>query len=740
MGIDSIRSMEYGVPAAERHPCFFREERILKKYPHIRQQEERDCGAACLSMISAFYGLKLSISYVRELIKVDSYGSTVYGIVRGADKIHLSAHALEGSQQELLDGLTDRDVATPFIARIVNDRMFEHYIVVYKMGMTSVVISDPSEDKIKKITLNSFFDMWLGQIITFKPDPAFVSENKRKGSLSKYIRLATSQWGKISGIFLISVFLAVINIAGASVLAHLIDLIFYNHSSAVYHAFGETYSLNHLFFLILVIYLIMMAGQFFRDLIGTYLVAHVDLMISSKFFEKMGSLPLEFFERYKTGALLSRFDDVADIRNTVSTVATTTIFDILIAVITGIYLVHLNMYLFFIALSVIAVYALIIFAFRRPVKRISEELMERDASVTASLKEMIDASETIKAYNTEDKSVSVMKKLFRSFLNKDVEGSIMSGLLSTLTGVVSSAGTLLLLWSGTGLALKGSISFGVLVSFYYLLGYFFEPLQNMINLFPSLQKTIVAEERLNDIFDAEDEPDEKENGIEFDFKEGIRFQNVSFRYGYRQQILNRADFIIPKGTKAALIGSNGAGKTTVAKLLVKLYRAESGSILIDDENIENISNREVRKNIIYVPQTASLFAASVSSNLRAGNDSISDREIESTCKNCLADEFVRRLPFGYETVLEENAKNLSGGQRQRLVLARALLKKPQILILDEATSSLDEQTERAVISRICADKNLTCIIITHRKSVLEYCDLIYEIKDNKVLSNINRPT
>lgn len=699
----------------------------MHKYPHIQQQEEKDCGAACLSMISEYFGLKLSISFVRELIRADSYGSNIYGIIQGAEKIHISGTALEGSCDELMEGIVEGSITLPFIARIVNEAAYEHFIVVYRLKPSYVIIGDPAKDKNTRISLDFFCEQWLGQIVTFIPDNEFVPDNRRKGTLSRYVKMVTCQKKKLTAVFMLSVFTAIVNIGGAALFGYLADSILRNFSSL------DLNVLNLICLVILGIYIVLMLSQFLRNVILTYLVKNVDFSISSTFFKKLCSLPQELFERYKTGALLSRFDDAINIRDTVSNAVITIMLDTLIAAVTGIYLFILNRGLFCISLIIIGIYAILVSVFRRPIKHLNQQLMEQDAVITSLLKEMIDGMETLKAYNSEHKAFIKMNKQYQIFLSREVKENLLSGLLNTLSGGASSIGILSLMWAGIAMCIHGTVSFGALVSFYYLLGYFFDPVQNLIDLLPTIQRAMVAAERLNDIIDAEEEPDNKTENITLSLTEGIRFKNISFRYGYRHWVLDSVSFVIPKGKKVAFVGMSGSGKTTIAKLLIKMYRPESGDIFIDHIHIDDIKNKELRKKIVYVPQYSALFSESVYNNLRAGNNAVSNNDIERACKVCLADEFINNLPFGYNTVLEENGKNLSTGQRQRLALARALLKTPQVLILDEATSNLDEEMESKVFDRIIQDRDLTCIIITHRDVVQQRCDYIYKVQDGKVI-------
>ena len=216
----------------------------------------------------------------------------------------------------------------------------------------------------------------------------------------------------------------------------------------------------------------------------------------------------------------------------------------------------------------------------------------------------------------------------------------------------------------------------------------------------------------------------------------IKFEPVNFRYGTRQRVLEDIDFTIKKGEKIAFVGESGSGKTTLSKLLLHLYQAESGNILINDNNIEDIQIETLRDKIAYIPQETFLFSGSIFENLTLGLDDATMDDIIEASKKAQAHEFINKLPLRYETRLEENGANLSGGQRQRLAIARAMLKKPDILILDEATSNLDAITERALDKTISEfSKDVTTIFIAHRLSTIKNCDKIYVLEDGKIIES-----
>ncbi|MDE6312056.1 MAG: peptidase domain-containing ABC transporter [Lachnospiraceae bacterium] len=725
------------------------------KYPHITQHDERDCGAACLSMISRYYGLKLPIARFRSLIKVDNQGANVYGIVTGARSLGMDADGLEGSPDELLEGIQQGEIVFPFIARVLNENKFEHFVVVYQMKNGNVVIGDPGKDRITKMPMEEFFSYWQGQIVIFSPNEKFEKKNECKGTMSRYFRFITRQKKLLAFVFAVSILVSTINLFGSVIFQYVIDDAVvvgdvngevmaeegehdHDHdysSESIVEKIEEKLSvvfanINTVCISIIVLYLFRALLQVLRGYLLALTSKKVAIPLTLDFYNHMVDLPTDFFGTRKTGELMSRFQNASEIREAISTTTLTIMLDTIMAVVCGIFLYTISPALFVVTMITMAVYALIIFLFRKPIKNINYNIMEQDAQVTSYLKESLEGMETIKAYQYEEMAKGKTEKLFTKLINQGVKGSVVYTLQDSLVEVAASIGTVILMWVGAFLCVENTITIGMLITFYYLIGYFLEPVQNLINLQPMLQTAVVAAERLNDVLDAPKE--ENDNKMHVSCGD-IAIHHVDFRYGNRNLVLKDITLNIPQGKKVALIGESGCGKTTLAKLLMSFYQPEQGEISIGGKNLSDCSPDSIRKHIAYISQNIFLFSDTIYNNLRMGDESISDERIQEVCKLCQTDEFVENLPMKYETVLDENGNNLSGGQKQRLAIARAMLREPDILIMDEATSNLDTITEEGIkktLDEICRGK--TCIMIAHRLRTIRNCDYIYVMDKGKI--------
>ena len=739
------------------------------KYPYIQQHDERDCGAACLSMIAEWYGAKYKIADIRRYIKVDIQGANFIGLKNGADKIGLNAEGLDGNISELINGIKTGEVKFPFIARIINEIGYEHFIVVYRFDNKTFTVGDPSKGKITKMPIKVFESQWQGQIMTFSKNDNFVVTNERKGSFKKFFRYITRQRKMLLFVFLLSILITLINISGVSVFQYVIDETIYNEQLIEKeHGHDHTHeneeaeeivddeidegkmsrveellihiedkidivfkNLKTVCITIIVLYLF----QCFINILRGYMLAltakKVDVPLNLDYYNHFLDLPIDFYGSWKTGEYMSRFGDTENIRNAVSTTTLTIMLDTIMAIGCGIFLIYINSTLFIITVIVIIIYAIIMFSFKRPIKNINHDIMENEARVTSYLKESIDGIETIRAFRYGTSAKNKTQRLYNDFVNKNVRAATIYITQESLVSTVESIGIVVILWVGAILCGEDIIKLSDLFIFYYLINYFIDPVKNLINLQPELQTAIVTAERLNDILDAQVENNNKSEiaAINSD----IEVKNIDFRYGYRELVLKNVSMSFKYGSKTAIVGETGCGKTTLIKLLMSFDKPESGSITIGEKDLSNYSPDSIRNRISYISQDIFLFSDSIYNNLRMGNDNITNEDIESICQQCEIDDFIQSLPMGYNTVLEENGNNLSGGQKQRLAIARALLRKPDLLIMDEATSNLDTVTENSIKAMIDNfSENMTCIIIAHRLNTIKNCDYIFVMDKGQV--------
>ncbi len=691
------------------------------KYYCVKQHDITDCGAACLATISKQYGLNLSISKIREVAGTDKQGTNAYGMIKAAEQLGFSAKGVKGNQEAFFT-----EFPLPAIAHVVVDGSLLHYMVIHKITKKQVIIADPAKGMVK-YTPEEFFKIWTGVLILLVPTSKFQKGNENKGVLSRFFSLMFPQKRLLLNIFLSSLIITVFGILASFYFRFIMDDIVPNSLRKTL----ITLSIG-----VIVLYIFKAILEAFRNHLMLYLSQKLDIPLILGYYQHVLGLPMNFFGTRKVGEIVSRFMDASKIRDAISSATLSIMIDTLMALVGGVVLFTQNHLLFGIAVIVVALYGIIVFAFNKPVKKINEKQMEDNSQVTSYLVETLNGIETVKAFHAEDKAQAKTDRLFVKLLKSVFKGGMITNAQQTLTGAISTIGGTVILWVGVVSVLNGNMTLGSLLTFNALLAYFLDPVKNLINLQPTMQTAIVAAERLSEILDLELEKtaDEHRKLSPQSLNYPIKIENLDFRYGTRKLVLENINMNIGAGEKIALVGESGSGKTTLSKLLMNFYPWEKGEIFIGDYNLKDINLESLRNRIAYISQDIFLFSGTIRENLELGNEDATLEDIIEACRLSKADEFINKLPLRYETMLEENGANLSGGQKQRLAIARALLKKPDILIMDEATSNLDSITEKAIEKTINnLSKNITTIIIAHRLSTIMRCDKIFVMEQGKFI-------
>lgn len=694
----------------------------LKKYYCVKQHDYKDCGCACLSTICKQHGLKYPISKIREVAGTDKKGTSALGIVQAAEQLGFSAKGVKANKPEDIFS----EIPMPAIAHVVIDKTLLHYFVIHKISEKEIIVADPAKG-IVKYKPQDFFNIWTGVLIIMTPTANFKKGNEVKGVFSRFFDLIKPQKGLLVNIFLASILITIFGILGSFYFKLLIDDIVPNNIIKSLHMFS-------IGFIVLIIFKVI--TEAFRTQLLIHLGQRLDIPLMLGYYEHVVNLPMNFFGTREVGEIISRFNDASKIRDAISGVTLTMMIDVLMVIVGGGILYFQSPLLFSITLIPLIIYGIIVFVFKNSIEEVNRETMQSNAKVTSYLVESINGIETIKAFNAEREVNSETEKRFIKLIKNVFRNGYINNFQVTLKSLVKGIFSISVLWIGTTQVLSGKISFGELLTFNALLVYFLNPIENIINLQPTLQTAMVAAERLSEILDLtlEKSVDENKKINPETLKGDIEFNNLDFRYGTRSLILKNINIKIKSGERIALVGESGSGKTTLAKLLMNFYQCEKGELIINGYNIKDINVEALRDKIAYISQETFLFNGTIIENLSLGNPYLTYEEIIEACKKAQIHDFINSLPLRYNTLVEENGANFSGGQKQRLSIARAILRKPEILIMDEATSNLDSITERAIEKTIHEfSKDITTIIIAHRLSTIMRCDNIYILEKGEVI-------
>lgn len=665
----------------------------MKKIKLIKQHDEKDCGVACLSMILNFYDTSVPISKLRLMAGTNSQGTSALGLVQALNNFHFQTQVIQTDESIW----KEEDVNYPLIAHVIIDGVFFHYVVVYGMKNGKLLLADPAKGKIKQ-TPKEFASIWTGILLITVPTENYHPTQDKSNGLFSFVSLLANHKKTIAGIVLLSFILTGFGIIGSYYFQVIIDRIVPLRSVNLL----EIISIG-----LLSMYVIQTLFQYFKQYLLIRLGQQLSSSIMLKYFNHVLNLPMNFFSTRKSGEIISRFLDANKIIDALANVTLSLFLDVSMVIFIGTALFLQNYLLFYISLSTLPIYGLIVFLFMKPFDRTNEEQMESSAVVNSQIIESLKGIETIKSFNATNLVYEKVQQQFKEMMDKSFKNTNLDNLQSNLKTALQVISSTTLLWVGTYLVIKGRLSIGQLITYNALMSFFITPLQNIINLQVKIQTAKVANDRLNEIFLLDREflgeaTNQQMSNIELGTKEPlIEVKDLSFAYGFEENVLNNLSFSINSNEKVAIVGMSGSGKSTLAKLFVNFYTAQKGEIEIQGKSIQNISRFDLRNKIGYVSQENFFFSGSIFENLIFGLDyQPTEEQILWACEMAQIKEYIEGLPLQFQSPIEEGASNLSGGQRQRLALARALLKNSEILILDEITSGLDSRSEHLIIQNL----------------------------------------
>lgn len=691
-----------------------------KKKVEIEQHDITDCGAACLASVAAHFDLKLPIARIRQYASTDKKGTNVLGMIEAAEKLGFSAKGVEGKFESLFK------IPTPTIAHVVINDTLHHYVVIYEATDKYIKVMDPRHGELRNLSHEEFKKQWTGVLMLIMPDEDFQSADEQVSIAKRlWFLLKPHKSILLQALFGAAIF-TVIGLSTAIFVQLIID-----------HVIGD--SNENLLNLLGIGMIVLLILQIFVGITKTIFTLKTGQLIDARlilgYYKHLLKLPQRFFDTMRVGEIISRIDDAVKIRAFINNVSITLSVNIFIVLFSFGLMFTYFWKLGLIMLCIIPCYALVYYITNKLNKKTEREVMESAAELESQLVESLNSISTIKQFGLEDfanirtetRFVHLLKKVYRSGLN-----SVFSKNASTF---LSRLFTIILLWAGAYYVMQGSITTGELMSFYAVIGYFTGPISSLVKMNKSIQNATIAADRLFEIMDLEKEEQGEQIQLKPEMVGDIEFKNVKFRYGSRVTVFDDLTLTIPKGKVTAFVGESGSGKTTIINILQKLYPLDEGKVQIGDINLQYINNESLRSTVSVVPQDIDLFAGNIIDNIAVGEFDPDMEEIISICKKLDIIGFIENLPNGFETSLGEHGANLSGGQKQRIAIARALYKDPDILILDEATSSLDSSSEQHVQRTIdlLTEENKTIILIAHRLSTVFKADKICVLEKGKVV-------
>ena len=683
---------------------------MLKKYPFVKQEGLKDCGCACVLMILRFYKGNYSIERLRDLSHTNKNGTSAYNLVNAFEELGFYSKGLQGSITDL------KEVVFPCIAHII-DNNIKHYVVIYDINYDKeyLCIADPSCG-IKKVSFDSFCSKWSGVIIEAYPiRPVPIYKNI---SVFDFIIKHILNYKKSTVLlFFISLISIVLKLVSSFYFKFIIE--------------GIEISKNYLkviFFMFCLLSFTKVVINFLRSKFLIIINSKLDFSLVLDSFKRIISLPYCYYHNRSTGEIVCKINDLGVSRDFISKIFVTLFIDFPLIVISIIFLARINLYLFFITLLIFIFYLFLSFIFSRIFRFYIGKVKSMKEDINSYMYQSFSGFETVKGINIENSVIDKFNDKYISFLNCMYKLNNHINNQSFLKDIINEFGNLFIIFIGAMFVIDDKLDIGYLITFSSMMVYFLEPIRNIIDMDFNIKESRESITRLLSLYE-----NKIDNGI-VDFKEGnICFNNLDFNFG-NNEILKGVNLIINKGNRVMIHGTSGSGKSTLLKLLMGYYSVSRGMIYIDGVDINDIKIDSLRRNITYVSQNEILFNDTLLNNLKVFN---SDNDDILSITRLLQFNEICDNELGLNMMIEENGFNLSGGQKQRIVLARALLKQAQIILIDEGLSQIDVSLERKILINIFSKfSDKTFIVISHRLENMDLYDRHIKLENGVIYEEV----
>ena len=694
----------------------------FRKKHYRSQMDQKDCGVASLAMVFGYFGSYYSLASLRELAKTTTNGTTALGLVKVAEELGFETQAIQADMR-----LFDLpDLTFPFIVHVLKEGKLLHYYVVTGRDKENIHIADPDPGiRLTKLSRERFEKEWTGTSIFMAPSPNYQPHKDKNQGWTSFLPILINQKGLIINIILATTLVTLINIVGSYYLQSIIDTYVPNQTSS---------TLSVISICLVIVYALQQMLSFAQDYLLIVLGQRLSIDVILSYIKHVFHLPVSFFATRRTGEIVSRFTDANSIIDALASTIISIFLDISTVLIISIILFLQNSSLFFISLLGLPIYAVIIFVFMKPFEKMNRDTMEANATLSSSVIEDINGIETIKSLTSEKTRYQKIDREFVDYLKRSFTYSRAESQQKALKKLAQLSLNVCVLWIGANFVMTGEMSLGQLITYNTLLYYFTNSLENIINLQSKLQTAQVANSRLNEVYLVKSEFEEQKMVEDLSMVQGdMTFKGIHYKYEYGQDILSDINLTIKQGSKIALVGISGSGKSTLAKMMVNFYSPNQGEIRLGDMNLNHIDKKSLRQHINYLPQQPYVFNGTILENLLLGAKEGTTREdILRAVELAEIREDIERMPLNYQTELTSDGTGISGGQRQRIALARALLTDAPILILDEATSSLDILTEKRIVDNLM-NLDKTLIFIAHRLTIAERTEKVVVLDRGKIV-------
>lgn len=698
----------------------------LSRFPVERQMDVMDCGPACLKIISKYYGKYFSLQYLRDACGISREGVSMQDICYGADKIGLRSLAVNINIKELCE-----KAMLPCIAHWDDN----HFIVIYKISKSLIAVSDPSKGLIQ-YSYQDFVNKWYkegqqsGAIILLEPSPEFRGQEEAKMQRDNKERMLRYFFPfKSSFITLFFIMLLVTALQG------LLPFI----SKAVIDVGIKSNDIDFINLILIANITILISvtiSNAIRDWLLLHITSRINIALISDYLTKLMSLPVTFFENKTIGDILQRAQDHERIRSFIMNNSLNLIFSTLTFIVFSCILMYFNksiFFIFFIGGTIYISWVLIFLSIRKRLDWEYFDLISRNQSYWV---ETVNSIQDIKINNYEQTHRWKWETIQALLYRLNIKVLSITNLQQLGAQFVLSVKDLAITFFCAKAVISGEITFGVMISTQFIIGMLNAPLAQFVSFIISAQYAKISFMRLNEIHGLNNEEDVAvKANLPLPARGSIIINNVSFQYtAHSDYVLRQITMQIPKGKITAFVGGSGSGKTTMLKILLRMYQPSYGTVFLGDTNFVNVSLKEWRRHCGVVMQDGKVFSDTILNNIVLDEDKVDFERVNEVLNIANIGDEIKSMAKGLYTKIGENGRGLSGGQKQRILIARALYKDPQYLFLDEATNALDSVNEAKIVTALeQAFKNRTVVVVAHRLSTISNAHQIAVFNNGEVV-------
>lgn len=702
----------------------------MPTFPFYKQHDAMDCGPSCLRMIARYYGRSYNLQTLREKSFLSREGVSMLGISDAAESIGLRTLGVSLTPDKLFS-----QAPLPLIAHWKQN----HFVVVYRIRSEKVYVSDPAYGLIT-YTKKEFLDGWISTIqdgekrglaLLIEPTPDFYAREGEKIRKSDFRFLFSylKPHRKFIGQLIIGM-----------LLGSILQLLFPFLTQSIVDVGISNQDIGFIYLVLiaqLVLFISRMSVDFIRGWILLHLSTRVNISLISDFLIKLMKLPMGFFDIKLIGDILQRIGDHRRIENFLTTSSLNILFSLFNLVVFGIVLAVYSWKILVLFIVGSVLYFLWLSLFMKQRRELDFRRFSKLAENHSRLIQLINGMQEIKLYNAERQKRWEWENIQSALFRVNIKSLSLTQYQEAGGVFINEIKNILITFMAAVAVINGSMTLGMMLAVSYIIGQLNSPIEQMINFLHITQDAKISLERLGEIHEMDnEEKDSQEKLVLLPGDRSINIRGLSFQYEgpHSNMVLQDVNLAIPGNSVTAIVGVSGSGKTTLIKLLLGFYLPTKGDILLGDTNLGSFSHQQWRQKCGVVMQDGYLFSDSIASNIALGEDTIDKEKLIMAVRIANIKDFIESLPLAYNTRIGSQGHSLSGGEKQRVLIARAVYRDPEFLFIDEGTSSLDAENEKAIISNLKEFfRNKTVVVVAHRLSTVKDADQIVVIDSGRIV-------